>query len=79
MRACSFFYSYILRIFCIFCPDSTSFFYLCKKSMEMEDFSNQDTHIYDDEIIIRVLNDIFERYFFLLQDFYVSFKAKTDE
>ena len=23
----------------------------------MEDFSNQDTHIYDDEIIIRVLND----------------------
>lgn len=24
----------------------------------MEDFSNQDTHIYDDEIIIRVLNDI---------------------
>ena len=41
----------------------------------MEDFSNQDTHIYDDEIIIRVLNDIFERYFFLLQDFYVSFKA----
>ena len=41
--------------------------------MEMEDFSNQDTHIYDDEIIIRVLNDIFERYFFLLQDFYVSF------
>ena len=54
-------------------------FYLCKKSMEMEDFSNQDTHIYDDEIIIRVLNDIFERYFFLLQDFYVSFKAKTDE
>lgn len=47
--------------------------------MEMEDFSNQDTHIYDDEIIIRVLNDIFEHYFFLLQDFYVSFKAKTDE
>ena len=31
--------------------------------MEMEDFSNQDTHIYDDEKIIRVLNDIFERYF----------------
>ena len=29
MRACSFFYSYILRIFCIFCPDSTSFLYLC--------------------------------------------------
>ena len=47
--------------------------------MEMEDFSNQDTHIYDDEIIIRVLNDIFERYFFLLQDFYVSFKEKADE
>ena len=40
---------------------------------------NLTTHIYDDEIIIRVLNDIFERYFFLLQDFYVSFKGKTDE
>ena len=45
----------------------------------MEDFSNQDTHIYDDEIINRVLNDNFERYFFLLQDFYASFKEKTDE
>ncbi|WP_455608040.1 hypothetical protein [Bacteroides rodentium] len=44
--------------------------------MEMEEFSNQDiwwkqrlldrnltTHIYDDEIIIKVLNDIFECYF----------------
>lgn len=40
---------------------------------------NLTTHIYDDEIIIRVLNDIFERYFFLLQDFYVSFKEKADE
>ena len=40
---------------------------------------NLTTHIYDDEIIIRVLNDIFERYFFLLQDFYASFKEKTDE
>ena len=40
---------------------------------------NLATHIYDDEIIIRVLNDIFERYFFLLQDFYVSFKEKADE
>lgn len=37
------------------------------------------THIYDDEIIIRVLSDIFERYFFLLQDFYISFKEKADE
>ena len=40
---------------------------------------NLATHIYDDEIIIRVLNDIFARYFFLLQDFYVSFKEKADE
>ena len=40
---------------------------------------NLTTHIYDDEIIIQVLNDIFERYFFLLQDFYVSFKEKADE
>ena len=40
---------------------------------------NLTIHIYDDVIIIRVLNDIFERYFFLLQDFYVSFKEKADE
>ena len=40
---------------------------------------NLTTHIYDDEIIIRVLNGIFERYFFLLQDFYVSFKEKANE
>lgn len=40
---------------------------------------NLTTHIYDDEIIIRVLSDIFERYFFLLQDFYISFKEKADE
>ena len=40
---------------------------------------NLTTHIYDDEIIIQVLNDIFERYFFLLEDFYVSFKEKADE
>ena len=40
---------------------------------------NLTTYIYDDEIIIRVLNDIFERYFFLLQDFYVSFKEKANE
>ena len=33
----------------------------------------------DDEIIARVLSDIFERYFFLLQDFYISFKEKADE
>ena len=40
---------------------------------------NLTTHIYDDEIIIRVLNGISERYFFLLQDFYVSFKEKANE
>ena len=40
---------------------------------------NLTTHIYDNEIIIRVLNGIFERYFFLLQDFYVSFKEKANE
>lgn len=40
---------------------------------------NLTTHIYDDEIIIRVLSDIFERYFFLLQDFYISFKEKANE
>ena len=33
----------------------------------------------DDEIIARVLSGIFERYFFLLQDFYISFKEKADE
>ncbi|WP_418697888.1 nucleotidyltransferase substrate binding protein [Bacteroides sp.] len=36
-------------------------------------------HIYDDGIMARVLKDIFERYFFILQEFYTSFKAKTDE
>ena len=40
---------------------------------------NLTTHIYDNEIIIRVLNGIFERYFFLLQDFYVSFKENANE
>ena len=45
----------------------------------MEDFSNQDTHIYDDEIIIRVLNDIFERYFLPSSGLLRFFKAKTDE
>lgn len=40
---------------------------------------NLTTYIYDDEIIVRVLSDIFERYFFLLQDFYISFKEKADE
>ena len=40
---------------------------------------NLTTYIYDDEIIARVLSDIFERYFFLLQDFYISFKEKADE
>lgn len=42
-------------------------------------YRNLTTHIYDNEIIIRVLNGIFERYFFLLQDFYVSFKEKANE
>ena len=40
---------------------------------------NLTTYIYDDKIIARVLSDIFERYFFLLQDFYISFKEKADE
>jgi nucleotidyltransferase substrate binding protein (TIGR01987 family) len=40
---------------------------------------NLTTYIYDDEIIARVLSGIFERYFFLLQDFYISFKEKADE
>lgn len=40
---------------------------------------NLTTYIYDDEIIAQVLSDIFERYFFLLQDFYISFKEKADE
>lgn len=40
---------------------------------------NLTAHIYDDEVIARVLKDIFERYFFILQEFYTSFKAKTDE
>lgn len=40
---------------------------------------NLTVHIYDDEIISRVLNDINERYFFILQEFYTYFKAKTNE
>lgn len=36
-------------------------------------------HIYDDEVIARVLKDIFERYFFILQEFYNAFKVRTDE
>lgn len=36
-------------------------------------------HIYDDEVMARVLKDIFERYFFILQEFNTSFKAKADE
>ena len=40
---------------------------------------NLTTYIYDDEIIARVLSGIFERYFFLLQDFYISFKEKAYE
>ena len=40
---------------------------------------NLTTHIYDDEISIRVLKDIFERDVFRRQDFYVSFKEKADE
>lgn len=40
---------------------------------------NLTTHLYDDEVVRRVLADIFERYFFLLQEFYRTFKAKEDE
>lgn len=40
---------------------------------------NLTVHIYDDEIISRVLNDINEHYFFILQEFYTYFKAKTNE
>lgn len=40
---------------------------------------NLTVHIYDDEIISRVLKDIFERYFFILQTFYETFKLKIDE
>lgn len=40
---------------------------------------NLTVHIYDDEVINRVLQDIFERYFFILQDFYVSFKERVNE
>lgn len=40
---------------------------------------NLTVHIYDDEIISRVLNDINERYFFILQELYTYFKAKTNE
>lgn len=36
-------------------------------------------HIYDDEVMARVLKDVFERYFFILQEFNTSFKAKADE
>lgn len=36
-------------------------------------------HIYDDEVMARVLKDIFERYFFILQEFNTSFKAKAVE
>lgn len=40
---------------------------------------NLTVHIYDDEIISRVLKDIFERYFFILHSFYDTFKLKIDE
>ncbi len=40
---------------------------------------NLTVHIYDDEIIARVLTDIFERYFFILQDFHSTFKSKLNE
>lgn len=36
-------------------------------------------HIYDDEVMARVLKDVFERYFFILQEFNTSFKAKAVE
>lgn len=39
---------------------------------------NLTVHIYDDEVIARVLKDIFERYY-LLQDFYNVFRGKTNE
>lgn len=40
---------------------------------------NLTVHIYDDEIIVRVLRDIYEHYFFILQEFYTNFKARADE
>lgn len=35
--------------------------------------------IYDNEVMANVLKNIFERYFFILQEFYTSFKVKADE
>ncbi|EKU92461.1 nucleotidyltransferase substrate binding protein [Bacteroides oleiciplenus] len=40
---------------------------------------NLAVHIYDDEIIARVLKDIYERYFFILQEFYNNFKTRINE
>ena len=40
---------------------------------------NLTVHIYDDEIIVRVLRDIYERYFFILQEFYTNFKVSADD
>ncbi|MBD9094820.1 MAG: nucleotidyltransferase [Bacteroides oleiciplenus] len=40
---------------------------------------NLTVHIYDDEIIARVLKDIYERYFFILQEFYNNFKTRINE
>lgn len=40
---------------------------------------NLTTHIYDDAVMTRVLKDIFERYFLILQDFYQTFTARRDE
>lgn len=40
---------------------------------------NLTVHIYDDEIIARVLKDIYERYFFILREFYNNFKTRINE
>lgn len=40
---------------------------------------NLTVHIYDDEIITSVLKDIYERYFFILQEFYNNFKTRINE
>lgn len=40
---------------------------------------NLTVYIYDDEIITRVLKDIYERYFFILQEFYNNFKTRINE
>lgn len=40
---------------------------------------NLTVYIYDDEVIARVLKDIFERYFFILQEFYKAFKTRVND